>query len=69
MYSVIVGEETRRTDLARAQAVTMAKDLSRTTWRPVRVVSDGLWERLTFRRGDLLESASITPDRRDTSSI
>ena len=64
MYTVIVGEQTRKSDLDRDAAVEQAKRMSQRTYEPVRVLHDRKFERLVFRRGSLQESVFVTRDRR-----
>jgi len=48
----------------REQAVRAARELSEQTFRPVKVLNAGRWERLVYRRGELLEGLYVTRDRR-----
>lgn len=48
----------------REQAVRAARELSEQTFRPVKVLNAGRWERLTYKRGELLEGLFVTRDRR-----
>lgn len=68
MYIVeIHDEETARAPAefpTREQAVRAARELSAQTFRPVSVLNAGRWERLTYRRGELLEGLYVTRDRR-----
>lgn len=67
MYEVIVGEESKKTDLLRMEAVRAAKELGGNTHRPVRVENERQFDFLTFRRGKLIESRYVTRDRRRRS--
>lgn len=68
MYIVeIQDDESSRTRThfgTRAEAVRAARELSENTFRPVKVLNAGRWERLTYRRGELLEGLYVTRDRR-----
>lgn len=63
MYSIVVGENIRETQLPRSAAITAAKQMSQSTFSQVRAVDERGRERLIFRRGQLLESTFVTVDR------
>lgn len=65
MYIVETSEEGQQNAFAtRHQAILAAKQLSENTHRTVKVLNEGRYERLMYRRGELLEGIYITRDRR-----
>lgn len=65
MYTVEIQEGEKRNEFEdRQQAVKVAKNLSENTHQTVKVLNDGRYERLMFRRGELQEGIYVTPDRR-----
>lgn len=65
MYTVQIHDtEQQKQFPTRHQAVRAAKEISEETHRPVMVLNEGRYERLMFRRGELLEGVFVTRDRR-----